>query len=559
MGAPLLAAFATIPDMASRQPSMSIVSEPTIRHRPDENVSSFSPVTSAPSPAPSPGRLVVDAQTISLTCETADGRVDALSGVSLQIAEGEFVSFIGPSGCGKTTMLRVVADLQQPSSGTLLVNGMSAENARLARSYGYVFQAPALFPWRTIEKNLKLPLEIMGFSEADQQQRVERYLSLVNLTGFERKFPWQLSGGMQQRVSIARALSFDPAMLLMDEPFGALDEIVRDHLNEQLLQLWKSTEKTVLFVTHSIPEAVFLSTKIAVMSPLARHHLGERYAPLATTILALVAIWYVAALAMNWTLVRDGFEREETPYTVTDVLSGTMSAERPLLPAPHQVVAAFLDGVFGYPPLAPRSLVYHSLVTLSATLLGFVLGALFGILLALMSVHSRVLERSLLPWIICSQMVPVLALAPIFIVVLGALGLHGLLPKSIISAYLCFFPIAIGMVKGFTSPDPLQIELMQTWSATPRQMLWKLRWPAAIPYLFTSLKVAITISLVGAIVAELPTGAEAGIGARLLAGSYYGQTVQLWAALVASAVLSSGLIGLVGLIEPGVARRMGAH
>ena len=246
---------------------MSIVSEPTIRHRPDENVSSFSPVTSAPSPASAPGRLVVDAQNISLTFETADGRVDALSNVSLQIAEREFVSFIGPSGCGKTTMLRVIADLQQPSSGTLLVNGMSAENARLARSYGYVFQAPALFPWRTIEKNLKLPLEIMGFSEADQQQRVERYLALVNLTGFERKFPWQLSGGMQQRVSIARALSFDPALLLMDEPFGALDEIVRDHLNEQLLQLWDKTGKTVLFVTHSIPEAVFLSSKIVVMSP----------------------------------------------------------------------------------------------------------------------------------------------------------------------------------------------------------------------------------------------------------------------------------------------------
>src|SRR6202051_709903 len=267
MGAPLLAAFATIPDMASRQPSMSIVSEPTIRHRPDENVSSFSPVTPAPSPASSPGRRVVDAQNISLTFETADGRVDALSNVSLQIAEGEFVSFIGPSGCGKTTMLRVIADLQQPSSGTLLVTGMSAENARLARSYGYVFQAPALFPWRTIEKNLKLPLEIMGFSEADQQQRVERYLALVNLTGFERKFPWQLSAASTQRVSIPRPLSFDPAMLLMDEPFGALDEIVRDHLNEQLLQLWDKTGKTVLFVTHSIPEAVFLSTKIVVMSP----------------------------------------------------------------------------------------------------------------------------------------------------------------------------------------------------------------------------------------------------------------------------------------------------
>jgi NitT/TauT family transport system ATP-binding protein len=214
-----------------------------------------------------PRRLAVDVREVSLTFETADGKVEALSNISLQIADGEFVSFIGPSGCGKTTILRVIADLQQPTSGSLLVNGMSAEQARLARAYGYVFQAPALFPWRTIEKNLKLPLEVMGFSDSEQQQRAARYLALVNLTGFERKFPWQLSGGMQQRVSIARALSFDPDLLLMDEPFGALDEIVRDHLNEQLLQLWDKTAKTVLFVTHSIPEAVFLSTKIVVMSP----------------------------------------------------------------------------------------------------------------------------------------------------------------------------------------------------------------------------------------------------------------------------------------------------
>jgi NitT/TauT family transport system permease protein len=276
-------------------------------------------------------------------------------------------------------------------------------------------------------------------------------------------------------------------------------------------------------------------------------------------VLALVAIWYIATVAMNWSLVRGGFEREETPYTTSDVLVGTMDAERPLLPAPHQIASAFLDSVFGYPPLAPRSLVYHSLVTLSATLLGFLLGALFGIVLALLILHSQVLERSLLPWIICSQMVPVLALAPIFIVVLGALGLHGLLPKSIISAYLCFFPITIGMVKGFASPDPLQLELLRTWSATPRQVLWKLRWPASVPYLFASLKVAVTISLIGAIVAELPTGAEAGIGARLLSGSYYGQTVQLWSALVAAAVLSSGLIALIGLIERAIGRRMGVH
>jgi len=232
----------------------------------EPHISSAGPAEQPPIDT-APKRLVVDAKSISLTFETADGKVDALSNVSLQVTEGEFVSFIGPSGCGKTTMLRVVADLQQPTSGSLLVNGMSAEAARLARSYGYVFQAPALFPWRSIEKNLKLPLEIMGFSEAEQQKRAEHYLSLVNLKGFERKFPWQLSGGMQQRVSIARALSFDPALLLMDEPFGALDEIVRDHLNEQLLQLWRTMGKTVLFVTHSIPEAVFLSSRIVVMSP----------------------------------------------------------------------------------------------------------------------------------------------------------------------------------------------------------------------------------------------------------------------------------------------------
>jgi NitT/TauT family transport system ATP-binding protein len=262
--------------MALPMPKSLMPDNPDVTLRPDGREPFVAPIepvrmnksadTSVESVA-SPQRLAVDIHNVSLTFETADGKVDALSNVSLQVADGEFVSFIGPSGCGKTTMLRVIADLQQPTSGTLLVNGMSAEQARLERRYGYVFQAPALFPWRTIEKNLKLPLEIMGFSVSEQEQRAARYLALVNLTGFERKFPWQLSGGMQQRVSIARALSFDPALLLMDEPFGALDEIVRDHLNEQLLQLWDKTGKTVLFVTHSIPEAVFLSTRIVVMSP----------------------------------------------------------------------------------------------------------------------------------------------------------------------------------------------------------------------------------------------------------------------------------------------------
>ena len=208
---------------------------------------------------------IISAEKVGLIFNTQDGVVEALKHISLAVSEGEFVSLIGPSGCGKTTLLRVIANLENPTSGSLTVNGMSAEAARLARAYGYVFQAPALLPWRTVADNVKLPLEIMGLD--DVEARVSRNLELVNLTGFKNKFPWQLSGGMQQRVSIARALAFDPKLLLMDEPFGALDEIVRDKLNQQLLELWARTKKTVVFVTHSIPEAVFLSTKIVVMSP----------------------------------------------------------------------------------------------------------------------------------------------------------------------------------------------------------------------------------------------------------------------------------------------------
>lgn len=210
-------------------------------------------------------QAVIDARDLSLTFTTADGPVYALQGINLTVNDGDFVSFIGPSGCGKTTLLRVIADLEQATSGAISVNGMSPAQARMARAYGYVFQAPALYPWRTVEQNVGLPLEIMG--TADAASRVKRNLELVNLAGFEKKFPWQLSGGMQQRVSIARALAVEPKLLLMDEPFGALDEIVRDKLNQQLLELWAATKKTVVFVTHSIPEAVFLSSKIVVMSP----------------------------------------------------------------------------------------------------------------------------------------------------------------------------------------------------------------------------------------------------------------------------------------------------
>jgi len=212
-------------------------------------------------------QTVIDAKSVDLTFQTVDGPVHALKGVDLTINKGDFVSFIGPSGCGKTTFLRCIAALETPTGGTLSVNGMTPDEARRARAYGYVFQAAGLYPWRTIGGNIRLPLEIMGFDKAEQAERVAKVLDLVELSGFEKKFPWQLSGGMQQRASIARALAFDADILLMDEPFGALDEIVRDRLNEELLKLWGRTGKTIGFVTHSIPEAVYLSTKIVVMSP----------------------------------------------------------------------------------------------------------------------------------------------------------------------------------------------------------------------------------------------------------------------------------------------------
>ncbi len=210
---------------------------------------------------------VIRAENLDLTFQTNDGPVHALKGVNLTIDKGDFVSFIGPSGCGKTTFLRVVAALEHPTGGSISVAGMSPDEARRKRMYGYVFQAAGLYPWRTIRGNIKLPLEIMGMPRDEQEERVERVLELVDLKGFGKKYPWQLSGGMQQRASIARALAFDAEILLMDEPFGALDEIVRDHLNEQLLKLWAATDKTIGFVTHSIPEAVYLSTRIVVMSP----------------------------------------------------------------------------------------------------------------------------------------------------------------------------------------------------------------------------------------------------------------------------------------------------
>ena len=287
--------------------------------------------------------------------------------------------------------------------------------------------------------------------------------------------------------------------------------------------------------------------------------LRDRLLPIGTVLIALLALWYVFVVVLNAPFERDTAARAGTTIGFMELLPKTMAQERPVLPAPHQVFAELWDTTVNKAITSKRSLVYHAWITLSATLLGFGMGAALGILLAIAIVHNRAMDRSLMPWVIASQTIPILAIAPMIIVVLNAVGISGLMPKALISTYLSFFPIVVGMVKGLRSPEQIQLDLMHTYNASAAQTFWKLRWPASMPYLFTSLKVAIAISLVGAIVGELPTGAVAGLGARLLAGSYYGQTVQIWAALFMAAAVAALLVIVVGFAHSLVLKRMGAR
>ncbi|UUP16192.1 ABC transporter permease [Nitratireductor thuwali] len=294
-------------------------------------------------------------------------------------------------------------------------------------------------------------------------------------------------------------------------------------------------------------------------SPLHRRLAQGKTLPILIVLAALLAIWYAFTVYLNAPWQIDAYERAGTEWTATDLVRDTMAQERPVLPSPHQVVAEIWQTTVGTRLTSKRNLFYHAWITLSSTLLGFALGTALGILLAVGIVHNRAMDKSVMPWVIASQTIPILAIAPMIIVVLNAIGLSGLLPKALISTYLSFFPIVVGMVKGFRSPEAIQLDLMRTYNASGRQTFFKLRWPAALPYLFTSMKVAVAISLVGAIVGELPTGAVSGLGARLLAGSYYGQTVQIWSALFMAAALAAVLVGIVGLAQRLALARMGGR
>ena len=283
----------------------------------------------------------------------------------------------------------------------------------------------------------------------------------------------------------------------------------------------------------------------------------KSFLPILAVLLAIIALWYGAAVWLNAAWTHDQAARAGVSVSFAEVVTDTMGQDRPVLPAPHQVAAGLWQGFAGQAVTSKKSLVYHGWVTLSATLLGFAIGTGLGILLAVGIVYNRAMDMSVMPWAIASQTIPILAIAPMVIVVLASVGVTGLIPKSIISAYLSFFPVVVGMVKGLRSPDQMQLDQLRTYSAAPSQTFWKLRLPASVPYLFTSLKVSIAASLVGAIVGELPAGASAGLGARLLSGSYYGQTIQIWSALFAAALLAAALVAIVGGIERRTLTRMG--
>jgi NitT/TauT family transport system permease protein len=296
-----------------------------------------------------------------------------------------------------------------------------------------------------------------------------------------------------------------------------------------------------------------MNAGLGILSPKGR------VLPILTVVAIIILLWYALAILLNYNRVSEQLAGANPDYSISDLLRGTWSMERPVLPAPDQIAVDLWKSTAELRVTSKRSLLYHAYITASATLVGFAFGAILGILLAAGIVHVRTLDRSLMPWIIASQTIPILAIAPMIIVILASVGVTGLVPKAIISMYLCFFPVTIGMVKGLRSPDPQQMDLMRTYNASQWQIFWKLRVPASIPFLFASLKVAIAISLVGAIVGELPTGAEGGLGSRMLAGSYYGQMVQIWSALVLAALLGMAMVYSIAGIEWATLRRTGGR
>ena len=473
------------------------------------------------------------------------GDVTALQGIDLEVGRGEFVSLIGPSGCGKSTLLRLVGDITEPTEGDVTVNGKSARRARLDRDYGIVFQAPVLYDWRTVAKNIALPLEMLGWSRAKRVSRVKDMVELVELTGFEKHHPWQLSGGMQQRVSIARALSFSPALLLMDEPFGALDEMTRERLNLELLRIWAETGSTVIFVTHSISEAVFLSTRVVVMSPRPGRIAGvvsvdlpqprtgaTREEPRFFELVTQVRESLTCHGCRGGRGAARGRERDRVSTLDSTAVTPSRLGERIRYWAPAVAVFAlglaawqwFLPDVLGVEDfLLPRLsdviralieerdlLLRGAWITLKEAVGGFVLGSGTAIIAALVLARWRPFGNALMPYMIAANAIPIIAFAPITNAWFGLLSPWS---KVTIAAVLCFFPVLVNTLRGLTSVDPESIELMRSYAAPEREVFRRVRIPSSLPYVFSALKVASVLAMIGAVVGDY-WGVSRGFGHR---------------------------------------------
>ena len=521
--------------------------------------------------------------------EFGQGQVRALEGIDLEIRPREFISLIGPSGCGKSTLLRIVGDLIQPSGGDVVVNGKSAHQARLDRDYGIVFQDAVLFDWRTVEKNIGLPLEILRWDRRKRGERVQELVDLVELKGFEKHHPWQLSGGMQQRVSIARALSFAPPLLLMDEPFGALDEMTRERLNLELLRIWEQSGSTVIFVTHSISEAVFLSTRVVVMSARPGRIVGivdvdlpqprtsetreePRFAELIRDVRQLLRKG--GGFEVDGARGRGAVHRRGgglvSSTVVEPIPRGTLGARvgRSLwdwFPA----VVVFVAGIALWEGLVrgldiqnfllpPPSDITRTLWTERDTLWGagwftfqeafggWVMGCSAGIVVALILARWRLLATALMPFAIAANAIPIIAFAPITNNWFGTLNQ---LSKMVIAAVLCFFPVLVNTLRGLTSVRPQQIELMRSYASGEREIFRRVRIPNALPFIFTGLKVATVLAMIGAIVGDYFGGSQDALGIQIRRQAGVFAFTEAWAAIVVASILGILFYGAVAALE----------
>ena len=495
----------------------------------------------------------------SVSKQFGKGGVLALDDIDLVVERGEFVSLLGPSGCGKSTLLRLVADLDTPTSGRLTVNGKTPHQARLDRDYGMVFQQAGLFEWRTAVRNVQLPLRLMGFSPEQRKARAMETLELVQLTEFADHYPWQLSGGMQQRVSIARALAFRPQLLLMDEPLGALDEMTREYLQTELIRLWSTTGLTVLFVTHSVTEAVFLSTKIAVMSPRPGRlvELIEVGLPRERTAETRSTPEYFSEVARARAVlhgvhgdevsrdVDDAVRRIVVPACFAVVIIGAwevivrvFDVDPFVLPRPSAIGSTFLDE---WPAI--RSALHQ---TVTEVLLGLLIGVSFGAVMASIVTRFVDLRGPVLAIAVIVNSAPIVALAPI---ANNLFGVTSIWSKVTICALMAFFPIFVNTSRGLQSTPAIQRDAMRSWAARPREMTRLVQWPNALPHFFSALRLAASLAVIGAIVGEYFGGSTDALGVYIAQAAAITRMDTAWAGIVAASGLGLVLYGAVVMLE----------